>query len=228
LIYGNCRYGYYKILDLGSKIEKGKHFSQRSDFGLWGLILDKFRYALELETLKCHTWATITYPSAKESRVAARNFQRMFKPWGKEVLAKIEKTRRYFNESHQARLQQFKVRKELIYQTQVKSAQNLIKPKGYVARAEYVAYAAAQELAMATPMPRTLSQVSQVSPLASYESTITSLMHEAQQINVSIQELTDARDQCKAKCDLLGSMNEVEGYEYSPSTSSTMRNVRTH
>ena len=46
------------------------------------------------------------------------------------MLAQIDKTKSYFNESHQARLQKFKIRKELIYQAQAESAQTLIKPKG--------------------------------------------------------------------------------------------------
>ena len=50
-------------------------------------------------------------------------------------------------------------------------------------------------------------------PLAPYESPIISLMHEAGQINASIKELTDARDQCKAERNAL---NEAGGYEGSP------------
>ena len=179
----------------------------------WAVTHSKMDYAgLWIFCDEIGTWVVLTYTKAKISSDAARNLKQIFKVWGEAVLAKIEMTRNYFNESHQARLQKFKIRKELIYQAQAESAQTLIKPKGrpYTVT-EYVAYAAGQsmilaspvsaepqeagqnhleELALASPMPSTLL------PLAPYESTITSLMHEAEQINVSIKELTDAREQC--------------------------------
>ena len=61
LIHGNWRYGYYKILDFGSKIEKCHHFFQHSFFG-WFLTLDFFHFEKMtfLDFLTC-IWLFLTY-----------------------------------------------------------------------------------------------------------------------------------------------------------------------
>ena len=140
------------------------------------------------------TWVVITYPTPKEPQVAIRNFRQLFKPWGKDVIMHLEKTKRFFNESHQARIQKFKVRKELIYQCEVEKA---TKPK--VCKENLGAYSAARELALATPMPRSVEGM----PSVPYQGTVALLMDEAEQINLDVQELTEAQDQCKAERDAL-------------------------
>ena len=110
------------------------------------------------------------------------------------MLANIEKTRRCFNELHQARIQQLKVRRELIYQAEVEKA---TQPKA--CEENLTAYASASELALATPMPRTPEGM----PHLPYHGTIALLMGRAEQISLDKQELTEARDQCQAERDAL-------------------------
>ena len=119
---------------------------------MWAVTHSKVDYAgLWIFCDEMGTWVVLTYNIHTRSADASRNFKHIFKVWGEVVLANIEKTRNYFNESHQARLQKFKIRKELIYQAQAESAQTLIKPKrGAYTVKEYVAYAAAQSMILAS------------------------------------------------------------------------------
>ena len=75
------------------------------------------------------TWVILTYPSHKEPQVAAWNLRQILKPLGKEVLATMDKTRRYFNESHQARIESLQIRREVMYKAEQRKAANIIKRK---------------------------------------------------------------------------------------------------
>ena len=140
------------------------------------------------------TWVVITYATPKDTTCAQRNLRQIFKFCGKEVLNTIEQTRRYFNESHKDRIEQFKIRKEILYQADVFKS---TKPKA--CKEDLSAYFAAHELALATPMPR----VPEGMPPIPYHGTVALLFNQSEQLNLDIQELTEAREKCKAVRDAL-------------------------
>ena len=150
------------------------------------------------------TWVVVTYAKALESQVAARNFRTLFKTWSKEVLNTIENTRRFFNESHQARIQKLTIRNEILYQAEVFKNS---KPRAI--KENIPAYVAAHELALATPMPRAPEGM----PSIIHPGTVALLCSEAEQINLDLEELTEARQKCKAERDAL---NIKGGYAESP------------
>ena len=99
------------------KVAIGMEHAQTEYQGLW-ILCDEYG-----------TWAILTYPTPKEPQVAARNFRQILKPLGKEGIATMEKTRRYFNESHQARIEKLHIRREIIYKAEQRKAANIMKPK---------------------------------------------------------------------------------------------------
>ena len=178
------------------------------------------------------TWVILTYPTAREPQVAARNLRQILKPLGIEVLATMEKTRRYFNESHQARIQRLQIRREIIYKAEVIKTTTVTKPKAckqnlaqwalmmdgtddghgidVTAPSRSPAFGGKGELTLAVPpYPMVASP---------FQGSIVCLMDEAEHININLQKLTNAREQYRAERDELnergGEAESLEHLEY--------------
>lgn len=162
------------------------------------------------------TWVILTYTTAKEPQVAARNLRQILKPLGKDVLDTMEKTRRYFNESHQARIEQLKIRRDIIYKAERTKVTTTTKPKACKQNlSQWVAYHRDHDdddikLALAIPVPRDSNTNIIMSP---YQDSIIRFMDEAEHINNNLQKLTEARNRFKKERDEL---NELGGDAESP------------
>jgi len=191
------------------------------------------------------TWAILTYPNPKEAQVATRNLRQILKPLGKEVLATMEKTRRYFNESHQASIERLQIRREIIYKAEQRKAANFIKPKA--CKQNLAMWLSFQEhgiknisnpdpddesshnIGLGCPppprihrlegtvstmltMPSSYQVGNEVSP---YKCSIIRFMDELEDIDITLQKLTNAREQCKAEQDELNRIGgEAESSEH--------------
>jgi hypothetical protein len=165
------------------------------------------------------TWVVITYKTPKDSTYAQRNLHKIFKNWGTDVINTIEKTRRYFNESHQSRIDAFKIRKHIIYFGYQKDLLQRTNVKACLLDKKLISsYQAAlvsgnqTEIALAhSPPSLPISSESEKENLSLMEAILqdgpmallSQLKSKAKQLNSDIQELMEAREKCKAERDAL-------------------------
>ena len=165
------------------------------------------------------TWVILTYTTAKEPQVAARNLRQILKPLGKDVLDTMEKTRRYFNESHQARIEQLKIRRDIIYKAEWTKVTTTTKPKACKQNlSQWAAYHRDHDdddikLVLAIPVPRDSFPNDTNIIMSPYQDSIIRFMDEAEHINNNLQKLTEARNRFKKERDEL---NELGGDAESP------------